>query len=33
MCPLHQDHPTRQIAMFATGLRILNEVINDENMH
>jgi dTDP-glucose pyrophosphorylase len=33
MCPLHQDHPTRQVAMFATGLRILNEVINDENMH
>jgi dTDP-glucose pyrophosphorylase len=33
MCPLHQDHPTRQAAMFATGLRILNELINDEDMH
>src|SRR5581483_11344473 len=27
MCPLHEDHPARQVAMFATGLRILNELI------
>ena len=33
MCPLHQDHPQRQIAMFVTGLRILNELLNDEDMH
>ena len=33
MCPLHQDFPKRQVAMFATGLRILNELIDDENMH
>jgi dTDP-glucose pyrophosphorylase len=33
MCPLHQDRPSRQIAMFATGLRILNEVLNHEDMH
>ena len=33
MCPLHKDHPARQFAMFATGLRILNEVLNDEDMH
>ena len=33
MCPLHKDHPARQAAMFATGLRILNELLNDEDMH
>jgi hypothetical protein len=33
MCPLHADHPQRQVAMFATGLRILNEILNDEDMH
>jgi hypothetical protein len=33
MCPLHKDHPARQFAMFATGLRILNEILNDEDMH
>jgi dTDP-glucose pyrophosphorylase len=32
MCPLHQDRPSRQVAMFATGLRILNEVLNHEGM-
>jgi hypothetical protein len=25
MCALHQDAPTRQAAMFAIGLRLLNE--------
>ncbi|MFO1475059.1 MAG: NTP transferase domain-containing protein [Verrucomicrobiota bacterium] len=33
MCPLHQDHPPRQFAMFATGLRILNELLHHEDMH
>ncbi len=33
MCPLHQDNARRQTAMFAIGLRILNEVLNDEDMH
>jgi dTDP-glucose pyrophosphorylase len=33
MCPLHAGHPDRQVAMFATGLRILNEVLNHENMY
>ena len=33
MCPLHKDHPTRQYAMFATGLRILNQLLNHEDMH
>jgi len=33
MCPLHQDQPKRQVAMFATGLRILNGLIDDEDMH
>ena len=33
MCPLHKDFPARQVAMFATGLRILNEVLKDEDMH
>jgi dTDP-glucose pyrophosphorylase len=33
MCPLHSDHPSRQVAMFATGLRILNEVLNNEDMY
>jgi dTDP-glucose pyrophosphorylase len=33
MCPLHQDNPQRQVAMFATGLRILNEILNHEDMH
>ena len=33
MCPLHSDHPKRQVAMFATGLRILNELLNHEDMH
>jgi dTDP-glucose pyrophosphorylase len=33
MCPLHQDHPQRQVAMFVTGLRILNESLNHEDMH
>lgn len=33
MCPLHKDYPARQFAMFATGLRILNEILNDEDMH
>lgn len=33
MCPLHKDHPTRQVAMFATGLRILNELLNHEDLH
>jgi hypothetical protein len=25
MCALHNDNPQRQIAMFATGLRLVNE--------
>ncbi|HWC58937.1 MAG TPA: NTP transferase domain-containing protein [Verrucomicrobiae bacterium] len=33
MCPLHQDSPARQSAMFATGLRILNEILENEDMH
>ena len=33
MCPLHKDNPSRQVAMFATGLRILKEVMNHEDMH
>jgi hypothetical protein len=33
MCPLHRDRPARQVAMFVTGLRILNELLNDEDMH
>jgi dTDP-glucose pyrophosphorylase len=33
MCPLHKDQPARQFAMFATGLRILNEVLHHEDMH
>jgi dTDP-glucose pyrophosphorylase len=32
MCPLHQDNPARQVAMFATGLRILNDLLNHEDM-
>lgn len=32
MCPLHQDKPARQVAMFATGLQILNQVLNDEDL-
>jgi NDP-sugar pyrophosphorylase family protein len=32
MCPLHADHPKRQVAMFVTGLRILNELLNHEDM-
>ncbi len=27
MCPLHVTHPRRQVAMFATGLSILNQVL------
>lgn len=27
MCPLHEDNPQRQIAMFATGLRLVNELL------
>ena len=27
MCPLHSDYPKRQAAMFAIGLKILNEVV------
>jgi dTDP-glucose pyrophosphorylase len=27
MCPLHDGHAARQVAMFATGLRILNEIL------
>jgi hypothetical protein len=27
MCPLHEDNPQRQVAMFATGLRLLNELL------
>lgn len=33
MCPLHSDRPDRQTAMFATGLKLLNQVWNDENLH
>jgi len=33
MCPLHKDNRARQVAMFATGLRILNGVLNHEDMH
>jgi dTDP-glucose pyrophosphorylase len=33
MCPLHEDSADRQVAMFATGLRILNELIDHEDMH
>jgi hypothetical protein len=33
MCPLHEDSADRQLAMFATGLRILNELIDHEDMH
>ncbi|HEX4265701.1 MAG TPA: NTP transferase domain-containing protein [Verrucomicrobiae bacterium] len=33
MCPLHEDSPSRQVAMFATGLRILNDLLDNENMH
>jgi dTDP-glucose pyrophosphorylase len=29
MCPLHPDHPRRQAAMFATGLRILNQLLSE----
>jgi len=32
MCPLHADDPKRQVAMFVTGLRVLNEVLNREAM-
>lgn len=32
MCPLHDGQPARQTAMFATGLRILNEVLNHEDL-
>lgn len=31
MCPLHHGHEKRQVAMFATGLKILNEVLKHEN--
>lgn len=31
MVPLHRDNPLRQLAMYLTGIRILNEVIEDEN--
>ena len=27
MCALHEDNPPRQMAMFATGLRLVNEVL------
>ena len=30
MLPLHQDHPTRQLAMFAVAIDRLNEVINPD---
>ena len=33
MCPLHQGHPKRQTAMFVTGLRILNSVLQHETLH
>lgn len=33
MCALHEDSPARQTAMFATGLRIVNEVLHHENLH
>jgi hypothetical protein len=33
MCPLHEDSPARQVAMFATGLRILNDLLDNEDMH
>jgi dTDP-glucose pyrophosphorylase len=28
MCPLHADHPDRQVAMFATGLKLAGEVLH-----
>ena len=33
MCPLHEDSADRQLAMFVTGLRILNELLEHEDMH
>jgi dTDP-glucose pyrophosphorylase len=33
MCPLHKDYPARQVAMFATGLRIFHELLNHEDMY
>jgi dTDP-glucose pyrophosphorylase len=33
MCPLHDDNPLRQTAMFVTGLRIVNEVLSYEDMY
>jgi len=33
MCPLHEDSADRQLAMFATGLRILNDLLDHEDMH
>jgi dTDP-glucose pyrophosphorylase len=33
LCPLHKDSPARQAAMFVTGLKILNELLNHEDMH
>ena len=32
MCPLHADYPKRQVAMYVTGLRILNDLLNHEDM-
>lgn len=33
MCPLHNDHPDRQTAMFAIGLELLNRIQNNEDMY
>jgi len=33
MCALHEENPQRQTAMFATGLRLVNEILNHETMH
>jgi hypothetical protein len=32
MCALHEEKPQRQIAMYATGLRILNSTLSHENL-
>lgn len=33
MCPLHNDHHQRQIAMFAIGLQLLNRLLDHEDLH
>jgi hypothetical protein len=31
MCPLHSDSPKRQMTFYIHGLRILNEVLHENN--